>query len=120
MKCKRCSKNLTGKQTSYCSKYCSKLHLKSLYKKRKKEHVNAYSRRIRKIGGSPLSSNSKHRKEIMNNEGYCARCNTRLNLHIHHIKPLKNKGTNERKNLIVLCRGCHSLWHKKMKGFWLN
>lgn len=47
MKCKKCSTILTGKQTSYCSRNCSKLHLKSLWQKRKRIDVNATRKKWR-------------------------------------------------------------------------
>src|ERR1017187_1108282 len=46
--CKRCTNVLSGKQISYCSFYCSHLHLKTLYRKRKRKQVNAYNRKWRK------------------------------------------------------------------------
>lgn len=48
MKCKKCSKKLSGQQTSYCSKKCSRRHLKSLWQKRKREVVNQSKRLWRK------------------------------------------------------------------------
>lgn len=45
--CKRCSKVLTGKQVSYCSFKCSKLHLKSLYRARNRDKIKKYNRQWR-------------------------------------------------------------------------
>ena len=47
MFCKRCDKKLTGRQISYCSEHCSKLHLKSLYRKRNREKIKKYNREYR-------------------------------------------------------------------------
>ena len=44
MLCKRCQKELSGLQKSYCSIHCSKLHLKSLYRKRNRTKVSEYNR----------------------------------------------------------------------------
>ena len=46
--CKKCGNELHGKQESYCSQRCSKLHLKSLYKKRNRARLAAYNRQWRK------------------------------------------------------------------------
>ena len=32
-------------------------------------------------------------------------------LHVHHIKPISNKGTHDLGNLLTLCRRCHSVEH---------
>ena len=45
--CKRCGSELRGKQISYCTQRCSKLHLKKLYKKRNRDKINDYNRRRR-------------------------------------------------------------------------
>jgi len=37
----------------------------------------------------------------------CARCGTRLDLHVHHILFRQNGGTNALFNLVPACRGCH-------------
>ncbi len=58
--CKRCEKQLTGKQTSYCSTRCSKLHLKGLYRKRNKEKCNTYNRKWK------LANPEKYLQQKMN------------------------------------------------------
>lgn len=72
---------MSGKQISYCSEHCSKLHLKSLYK-------------------------------------ICERCQKSDDLQLHHIRPLRFGGNNEKQNLMVLYRKCHMFWHKCFKSFW--
>ena len=51
--CKKCGNELHGKQESYCSQRCSKLHLKSLYKKRNRERLNEYNRQYRATHHAP-------------------------------------------------------------------
>lgn len=45
----------------------------------------------------------------------CAKCGRYRSwgkgMHIHHIKALVDGGTNEEKNLVVLCDICHSEYH---------
>ena len=99
MKCKKCGKPLIGRQTSYCSPRCSKLHLKSLYKKRNREKVNAYNRKYRKInkGGWKVKYHYS--------QGFCYFCGVRKNLHQHHL--------NYEENIVVdLCQICHWKYHK--------
>ena len=38
----------------------------------------------------------------------CQRCGTKDGLVVHHIIPTKAGGTREPRNLVVLCRGCHT------------
>ncbi len=47
LRCKKCGKNLVGIQMSYCSKRCSRRHLKSLWQKRKRDVVNEAKRKWR-------------------------------------------------------------------------
>ena len=39
--------------------------------------------------------------------GICHRCGNKENLAVHHIIPVKEGGTRERRNLVVLCQSCH-------------
>jgi len=98
MKCGKCGKELTGKQTSYCSPRCSKLHLKSLYKKRNREKVNAYNREYRK-------RNKRGKKaRYFVPSGNCYFCGRTKKIHQHHL--------NYEINLVVdLCRSCHHKYH---------
>lgn len=42
-------------------------------------------------------------------DGYkCTRCHTRKNITVHHLKPRELGGTNELRNLVTLCYGCHN------------
>lgn len=45
--------------------------------------------------------------------GECARCGAKENLHKHHIVPLYRGGTNDLKNIIVLCNSCHKREHRR-------
>ena len=121
MNCKRCGKELTGKQTSYCSIKCSKLHLKKLYKQRNRDKINEYNRNRRKLGIRGDGGQFKKRKnyEHLKYEK-CIRCGSKIDLQIHHIKPRDCGGTNEPNNLILFCRKCHYEYEKLTKDFWCN
>lgn len=48
-------------------------------------------------------------KKVAMRDGYrCQRCGSRNRLSVHHIKPRKHGGSNELRNLITLCQGCHN------------
>ena len=44
--------------------------------------------------------------------GQCAKCKSKENLHIHHIKKYSEGGLNNLDNLILLCVSCHAEEHK--------
>lgn len=46
--------------------------------------------------------------KMLRENGICHRCGVRENLIVHHIIPVKYGGTRNRKNLVVLCNGCHT------------
>jgi len=49
--------------------------------------------------------NFKQAKERDGNK--CSICERTTNLHVHHIIPRSVGGSNDLKNLITLCSGCH-------------
>jgi len=57
------------------------------------------------------------RKETLRRDQYrCQHCDRRegkhgTDLHVHHIRPLKEGGTNSLDNLAVLCNDCHNRLH---------
>ena len=111
--CERCDTALNGKQTRWCSKYCSKLGLKSAWRKRKSEHVKAYNREWRraKNGGTrPLSWPALKR------DGVCLRCDGKYNLQVAHVKPIGAGGNH--KNLITLCGKCHYRFDNLLREYW--
>lgn len=122
MLCKKCGRKLTGKQTKFCSKKCSKNFLKSEYRKRNKEKVNSYNREYRSAcARRPL--NRIRRTNIIEQSGNkCSNCGVGGNifkLEVHHIKPLIKGGTHIHSNLLVLCKNCHQEWEKRMKDYWM-
>ena len=44
--------------------------------------------------------------------GKCTKCSSTDDLSVHHVIPLSHGGTNEAKNLEVLCLNCHRKHHK--------
>ena len=119
MLCKKCGKKLTGKQKKYCSVYCAKLFLKSEYRKRNKEKINAYKRKYWK--GKRRTSGyfeKVTRPAHLKNNPLCEKCGTDKKLEVHHIKPLAVGGTHKASNLMTLCKTHHYYFEKRMKGFW--
>lgn len=53
------------------------------------------------------------RHEVYERDNYqCCNCGrSELELHAHHIVPLSKGGTNNKDNLITVCRGCHMAIH---------
>lgn len=41
------------------------------------------------------------------NEGMCHRCGATERLELHHMIPIDLGGTNDKRNLIILCHACH-------------
>lgn len=117
--CKRCGAVLTGKQINYCSKKCSKLFLKSLYKKRNREKINEYNRKYRKLGirGNPCTNQIL--KEFLNKYPSCEKCGTLIDINIAHVKPRWSGGRN-RDNLITLCKKHHREFDEALRAFWGN
>lgn len=127
MNCKRCETELTGKQTSYCSAKCSKLHLKMLYRQRKKDYIREYNKNYRDKNVDEV----KKYKKFYSKEGYktkirgyhleenpvCEKCGTDKNLEVHHIKPLKYGGQHKYNNLMTLCQTHHRQFEILCKQF---
>jgi 5-methylcytosine-specific restriction endonuclease McrA len=66
----------------------------------------------------PLSASEKH-AVFLRDQGRCTfvnecgeRCNVDRWLHVHHIKPVSQGGTNDPANLTVLCSAHHDLVHQ--------
>lgn len=117
MNCKKCGNILKNKQTSYCSPRCAKLHLKSLYRKRNREKINAYNRRYRQMGirGNPCTN--KIISDFLKRNSICAKCGTNKDLCVCHIKP-RVKGGKNLDNLITLCKKHHYKFDKLLEDFW--
>ena len=60
------------------------------------------------------------RREVLARDGHRCRapgCSRTHFLEVHHVVPRSSGGTNHPGNLVVLCSGCHRLWHTKgLKG----
>jgi 5-methylcytosine-specific restriction endonuclease McrA len=110
MECKRCGKQLTGKQTVYCSEHCCTLYLKTLYRKRNQNKINAYNRKYRKLGIT-------HHPIIDKKYLICAKCGSTDKIEICHVKPRKYGGKNLY-NVVFFCHLHHSHFDKALKRFW--
>lgn len=111
--CERCGEQLNGKQTRWCSLRCSKLGLKSAWRKRNLERIKSYNndwRRAKNGGDSPLKHPAKKRGKV------CLRCGGVTNLQVAHVKPLGAGGTHS--HVITLCGKCHYLFDNLLRDFW--
>lgn len=111
--CERCEEELSGKQTRWCSVRCSKLGLKSLYKKRTAEHQRAYQRQYRKAKDGvmrPVTWPIKYRGTE------CLNCGTSEDLQGAHVKPLWAGGKHD--TIITLCRKHHHQFDNLLRAFW--
>ena len=58
----------------------------------------------------------KMRREVQARDRYrCRRkgCGHTRYLHVHHVVPRADGGSNEAENLVTLCSACHDLWHRR-------
>ena len=57
------------------------------------------------------------RRRVYRRDGYrCTRCHEKgIELHAHHVIPLRQGGTNEMRNLTTLCADCHAREHPHMR-----
>lgn len=76
MECERCKKPLNGKQERWCCLRCSKLGLKSLYKKRNKDKINEYNRKYKGSRIRGHSYGNKTLKKFLERNKECAKCGT--------------------------------------------
>src|SRR5690606_18094496 len=102
MVCDRCGEPLTGKQERWCSLYCSKLGLKSEWRKRNKDRLlklNNEYRRAKNGGNRPVKNPNRLR------EKECLKCGAAEDLQLAHVKPLWAGGVH--KHVMTLCRKHH-------------
>jgi 5-methylcytosine-specific restriction endonuclease McrA len=111
--CERCGDPLSNNQSRWCSSRCSRLGLKSLYRKRNLEKIKAYNRvwrRAKNGGNAPLPYPAEKR------ERFCLRCGSRDDLQLAHVKPIGAGGIH--RYVITLCRTCHHLFDNLLRDFW--
>jgi len=116
MFCKKCGQELTGKQISYCSQKCSKLHLKSLYRKRNLEKIREYNKKY-KTAFSKDGWGCKIMNIHLKENPTCEKCGTNKDVQIHHIKPVLFGGKHKNGNLLTLCRKHHHEFEKLTLDF---
>lgn len=59
-----------------------------------------------------IRNRAKGLKKYLRQTRLCAKCDTRHDLTVHHIKPVCLGGGNEVHNLEVLCQSCHTNWNR--------
>ncbi len=107
--CRRCGAALTGRRTSFCSKKCAELSL---------IETNPHSyRHITLKYLSPICAVCGEDKTTRKFSGWF-----KAAIDIHHIIPVAEGGTNELKNLVGLCHGCHVAIHalRKTMQMWID
>jgi 5-methylcytosine-specific restriction endonuclease McrA len=53
------------------------------------------------------------REKVLERDGWqCQTCGSRSNLEVHHLEFRSHGGSNDPKNLIVLCHSCHLRRHQ--------
>ena len=109
MECERCKSVLIGKQERWCSRYCSKLGLKSLYRKKHKDRLNKYQNNFRRKAtrASGYYWVYIRPKALERDKNQCTKCGRKKDIQVHHIKSRTDGGRNSLSNLITLCRKCH-------------
>lgn len=123
MICIKCGSKIpeTSKSIKYCSERCSRLYLKSLYRKRNAEKFNKYRRDRRKKGYKNFYKDSQKDKLIValkSYQGGCLKCGSKENLEIHHIRPRMLGGEHNMGNVMLLCKKCHYDFENLTRGFW--
>lgn len=108
MSCKRCERPLTGRQESYCSQVCSKLHLKVGYRKRHRADIREYNRAYRNNVRREPSIRGRVQKFRYLKGKECRICGSTTNLTLNHIIPLSAGGQTVASNLETLCGGCNT------------
>lgn len=113
MHCGKCGDTLTGNQKRWCSLRCSRLGLKSEWRKRNRKRLNEYSRNYRraKNGG-----NTDMKEPARLREKECLNCGSVDDLQLAHVKPLWAGGVH--KHVITLCRKCHHNFDNLLREFW--
>jgi len=62
--------------------------------------------------------NDEIRRFVLDRDGFeCMYCGNDDDLHVHHLKPRKEGGTDEPRNLITLCSSCHGKMEKHDERF---
>lgn len=98
--CWYCGNNVPKRRRKYCSDKCQ---------------VDYFEENI-----APLWWNFATKRALVNAGHKCQHCGGVMLLEVHHKESLKpgesrhNNLKNKQDNLIVLCRSCHSLQHKKV------
>lgn len=113
MICDRCGEILQGKQTRWCSKKCSKLGLKSEWRKRNRVRLLEYSRNYRKAkhdGDYPIAFPDYYR------DSECLYCGSDEDLQLAHVKPLWAGGKH--KWVVTFCRKHHHQFDTILREWW--
>ena len=78
-----------------CLKHGNERYAKRTAKQRLRMYANLFNRDMR--------------KQLLNKDSTCKKCNSNKDLHIDHIVPITKGGKNTVENVQVLCRTCNIL-----------
>ena len=99
---------LVDSESGYCAEH-EKISARNYDKARAFEHNRRYNYRWRKIRAAFLNANP-----------FCEKCKSEgryiLAEEVHHKKPLSEGGTSDFRNLMSLCKSCHSKIHSRFWG----
>lgn len=91
---------LTDLSSGYCEEH-EKIQVKEYDKSRRVEHNQRYGAKWRKL-----------RKRFLLAHPLCEQCRLKgkytIATEVHHILPLSAGGTHDERNLMPLCKSCHS------------
>jgi len=113
---------LSGKQLRWCSLRCSKLGLKSLYKKRKAKQIREYNK-IARLRKRIYITKKRRKNEYLKLSRYevikllgekCVKCGINTNLTINHKIPKVIGGNDKLSNIEVMCGPCNSKEYAKI------
>lgn len=80
------------------------------------ELTEYWEKRRKKYGSFLFAKGSKLEWLYNSHEGICPICGEPLEgeIHVHHIKPIKDGGTNEWNNQMMIHKHCHQIKHKEL------
>jgi 5-methylcytosine-specific restriction endonuclease McrA len=123
IKCIKCGGKIltTSKSERYCGFRCSKLYLKSLYRKRHSKGIALYKKTRRMLGYRSMYKSIRKNeltRSLLEKQGRCLKCGSEVGLEIHHIRPRIKGGKHEIGNIMLLCHKCHYHFEELTRGFW--
>ena len=93
------AKAFKGDVNFYCSSQCAKLGKQNIFR--------IPYRQVHGIRGIVLPIGMSRREMLNSNNGMCWKCLRNPSTDLHHVKPVRNGGSDHWTNLFPLCEQCH-------------